>query len=36
MVNALIFLGMLATIGYIILFLDWLGWRKERRSRRAQ
>jgi hypothetical protein len=36
MVNALIFLGMLAFIGYVILLLDWLGRRKERQSRRTQ
>jgi hypothetical protein len=33
MVNALIMLGVIALVGYIVLFVDWLSRRKERRSR---
>lgn len=33
MANALIMLGMIAAIGYIVLLLDWLGRRQERRSK---
>lgn len=34
MVNALIMLGMIAVVGYVVWLLDWLGGRKERRSKR--
>ena len=33
MVNALIFLGMIAVLGVIIVLLDWLGQRRERRAK---
>jgi len=33
MVNALIFIGMIAAISAIVVLLDWLGQRKRRRSK---
>jgi hypothetical protein len=34
MFNALIMMGMMATVGGIIVLLDWLGRRKARQSKR--